>query len=145
MFSNKWMQLWHRHGPTRIWLYTLVTSIVVIRKSIVHSWIQLLWHRHGPNRIIWWDPIRASSSPGAYYFDFYNIKLFAFITLTLTLTLRNFFRLLLSAFIARSCIFGKTTVRVQLLWNCIGLLPSAVGRGIRLIISDPYNLTAAVS
>ena len=37
-----------------------------------------------------------------------------------------FFRLLLSAFIARSCIFSRMRVRVHLLLNSVGWLPSAV-------------------
>ena len=40
-----------------------------------------------------------------------------------------FFRLLLSAFIARSCIFSRIRVRLHLLLNHTGWLPSAVYGG----------------
>ena len=62
-----------------------------------------------------------------YACDFYNIQLLIFIyTLTLTQTLHILFCILLSAFIARSCIFGWIRVRIQLLLNCTVLLTSAV-------------------
>ena len=73
------------------------------------------------------DMILASCSLGQLIiFDFYNIQLLIVNTLTLTLTMHNFFRLFLSPYIIRSFIFGRIRIRVQLLFNCVGWLPSVV-------------------